>query len=926
MTNLGVHEGTSIWARTLAYRKDDPAEEARSRLRNAYESLRRNTSFLVAQITKELPQLTLHDIRHLDALWTTADLIAGPSFILSPSEAFVFGGAVLLHDAGHALASLRGGLLELIDTPEWRDAAVGILESANNFPITSEKIKKPPPELFEDILFSTLRALHGRIADSLASIEFLNETTGSRLQLFEDTSLRIHYGAIIGQIAASHSWEIEDLPLRLQTRVGAISGTPNDWTIDPVKVACLLRCADAAQIDQQRSPDFLFALLKLRGMSRNHWLAQNKMAQPIHDSDDVHAVIYSSTSAYSEKEAEAWWVAFDLVSIINRELRACNTLLRETQRDEFLVTRVRDVEAPTRLAKHITTNGWTPVHAEVQISNSTGVARMLGGEVLYGDFPIVTVRELIQNAADSIRARRHFDKSNIHFEGRILIKIRENEVNGNKSVYLEVLDDGIGMAQQTLVGPLLDFGTSLWKNRLLESEFPGLRGSAFKPIGRFGIGFYSVFMVADAVSVASRRFDQGTAQGRTLIFSNGLAARPILLDRLPADFSSNFQTVVSLTLKWEAAERFGGSDEKAITSSLFDSSSTLEGTLSHVCPSLDCDVFFQRNDDPVVKIHDRYWYKADGEKWLETLFAPKTKLNKKYSVIIAEAASRLSLIYDGDEVVGRAAISIGPSAFFDPRKGPSKQLRDDLFVSGHLTFGGLSSEHSQFVTATNSFFGIIDGRPSHASRMAPPLLMLWNLGSIFRYPEQKQKWVKEQTEKLQSKPLSIEQTSALRENMARFGDIQPGYFTFRIIEPGINYEKMSDIPVKTIAEIGDGLDQFEIHLPTIKLRAGEEFQTFVNFDRKHLKLLFRVISDLGIPRLYFPLSQDSSQMQTPRDLPKDEDLSGIFAGLITSLKERGFDLEMSIQSIPKPIGIDKSLSKLFERYLDRIVTVKGTRH
>lgn len=186
--------------------------------------------------------------------------------------------------------------------------------------------------MFEDILFSSLRTLHSRVAETLGNIEFTNETTSVRHELLEDTTLRIHYGTIIGQIAASHNWEIEDLPLRLQNRVGAIAGLPNDWLIDPVKIACLLRCADAAQIDNQRAPDFLFALLKLRGLSRNHWLAQNKLAQPVHDPDDSHAIIYSSTSPYSDKKSEAWWVAFDLVSVISKELAASSALLRDTQR------------------------------------------------------------------------------------------------------------------------------------------------------------------------------------------------------------------------------------------------------------------------------------------------------------------------------------------------------------------------------------------------------------------------------------------------------------------------------------------------------------------------------------------------------------------------------------------------------------------
>ena len=98
------YASTSLWRRTLAARENDPDKVPRDRLRAAYEGLRRNAIQLVAQISVDLPQITLHDVRHLDGLWKTADLIAGDNFELTPTEAFVFGAAVLLHDAGHALA------------------------------------------------------------------------------------------------------------------------------------------------------------------------------------------------------------------------------------------------------------------------------------------------------------------------------------------------------------------------------------------------------------------------------------------------------------------------------------------------------------------------------------------------------------------------------------------------------------------------------------------------------------------------------------------------------------------------------------------------------------------------------------------------------------------------------------------------------
>ena len=51
-----------------------------------------------------------------------ADLIAGPDYPLNPLEAFVLGGAFLLHDLGLGLAAWPGGRAELQKGAGWQDA------------------------------------------------------------------------------------------------------------------------------------------------------------------------------------------------------------------------------------------------------------------------------------------------------------------------------------------------------------------------------------------------------------------------------------------------------------------------------------------------------------------------------------------------------------------------------------------------------------------------------------------------------------------------------------------------------------------------------------------------------------------------------------------------------------------------------------
>ena len=108
----------------------------------------------------------------------------------------------------------------------------------------------------------------------------------------------------------------------------------------------------------------------------------------------------------------------------------------------------------------------------------------LGGSKLYGDDPTVALRELIQNAADAVQARRRYEKRSADW-GRITVDL----LSESNKVWLVVEDNGIGMSEHVLTGPLLDFGTSFWRSSLATEEFPGLMAAGMRAIGRFGMAF-----------------------------------------------------------------------------------------------------------------------------------------------------------------------------------------------------------------------------------------------------------------------------------------------------------------------------------------------------------------------------------------------------------------------------------------------------
>jgi len=110
----------ALWQRTLAPQRDR-LDAPREVLRQALLGFRERVAALVQNLGAELPNLTVHDITHLDALWRVADQIAGPDYPINPAEAFVLGGAFLLHDAAHVMAAYPGGISSIKETVQWQD-------------------------------------------------------------------------------------------------------------------------------------------------------------------------------------------------------------------------------------------------------------------------------------------------------------------------------------------------------------------------------------------------------------------------------------------------------------------------------------------------------------------------------------------------------------------------------------------------------------------------------------------------------------------------------------------------------------------------------------------------------------------------------------------------------------------------------------
>jgi len=745
-----LFEETTLWRSSLG--ADDVHVK---RLAGALLTARKNVQDLLSGIPGDMKGYTVHDVSHLDALWEIADLIAGPDFQLNPAEAFVFGVSVLLHDSGMSVLAYPGGIDEVVKTDVWGECAA-------SFGVAGQDINSIPSGLKSSLVTNVLRILHAQQAEKLATQTW---SMGSRhFHLIEDDDLRNHYGPIAGRIAHSHHWDSQSLSLKFSSTLGSFGGMPSSWTIDGVKVATLLRCADAAHIDHRRAPRRLFAMTKPQGLSEVHWNFQSRLAKPYVSNRRLQ---YSSIDPFDVSLVDAWYLCFDTAQMIDKELADADENLRGRGAG-FVVTGVQGAKSVEKFSQNVATAGWKPVGVDVQVSDVPALAKTLGGEALYSS-KIAPIRELIQNAADSIDARVQIDSDFSKSKGRIVVRIRELDARW----VLDVEDNGIGMSERVLTRALLDFGKSFWRSEMMREEYPSMQRGFQESRGKFGIGFFSIFMWSEKVTVVSRKFSEAQSATMAIEFLGGISKRPILREAHARERSSETITRVSVEISEEIANLLlgkvtrpqrrqtvlgrleGGAYSFGMEDFLIDGRSG--NPVQNITAALDIDVYLESGGN-LSLVNNRAWKSLSSRDFIEYF-------SKVCGDFDADAgAELLSEVVECGRSVGRA-----------------------LMVPGYLEDkNSMLLVHDKGITVgfqgRLGMFGVIEGAISNAARDRVAVVA----------PNKNEGWMNEQVARIFLSAQDPARQIAAQKTLLRFGRFASDKILFILDREMVSLEQALD--------------------------------------------------------------------------------------------------------------------------------------
>eukprot|EP00560_Eucampia_antarctica_P007511 CAMPEP_0197828500 /NCGR_PEP_ID=MMETSP1437-20131217/5049_1 /TAXON_ID=49252 ORGANISM="Eucampia antarctica, Strain CCMP1452" /NCGR_SAMPLE_ID=MMETSP1437 /ASSEMBLY_ACC=CAM_ASM_001096 /LENGTH=709 /DNA_ID=CAMNT_0043429723 /DNA_START=260 /DNA_END=2390 /DNA_ORIENTATION=+ len=262
----------------------------------------------------------------------------------------------------------------------------------------------------------------------------------------------------------------------------------------------------------------------------------------------------------------------------------------------------------------------------------------------------VFLREIISNSSDALEKLRHLQVANeagdtIDPDMPLEIRVDTDELNGT----LTISDTGIGMTKDEMIsnlGTIARSGSKAFVNEMANTSKGDAVADVTKGIiGKFGVGFYSAFMVADKVEVRSRSA-RSSEEGKTpLVWSSeGIGSYDIY--DLADDLKQNRGASIVIHLKDDDIQY---SDEKTIEKVLKKYSNFVNfpiylngnrlNTIKAVWaeePSTVSDETYtdfykfiaNAYDDPLDKIH----YRADAPLEIKALFFIPSFHSEKYGM------------------------------------------------------------------------------------------------------------------------------------------------------------------------------------------------------------------------------------------------------------------------------------------------------
>jgi len=427
--------------------------------------------YICDNILKEIPKTfanyTLHDISH------SVRVISYMTDLIREENLSEFSD---LHIASIIFAGLMHDIGMFVSDEEYASRKQKFIESMRKF-------EDMDVDAQTNIIREDFRKEHGSRAARIIMSEYTSDKVPV-MHLLRIPNTAYSVSEMILKVCQSHCENFEWISANLPEQDEIAS-----YLIYPQHLAVVLRIADALDIDDRRTPYILYKMLNPQNRSRKEWeqhfLVSNYKKVKYNSNGTCEVVFRGECSnAKSDRKLREY------MRWLNDEMIKINSLFsdkRDCCRLEFKI--------PLR-------NEIRPIGFEVSSLsfdlNYEKISKLLMGENLYGNKKY-GLREIIQNSIDATSTMKEiFEKQGVRKEYQPLICV---QLDRDKNSVI-IKDNGTGMSKDVLFKYFFNVGTSYYKTDEYKNE-----KLSYIPIGKYGIGFLSCFMLSDEILLETKYYN-----------------------------------------------------------------------------------------------------------------------------------------------------------------------------------------------------------------------------------------------------------------------------------------------------------------------------------------------------------------------------------------------------------------------------------
>ncbi|GHF63833.1 hypothetical protein GCM10017781_44700 [Deinococcus metalli] len=414
--------------------------------------------------------------------------------LLTPADYMMITLSIYLHDLGMLVTREEFDKRHASDFPSFRESFLVLDESSEDYNVNLNKIYPDDLEREKYVYQEFVRGGHAkRIKRWIQNDSSLD--LGYCVSQLKEVNLllsKVNENVRDDVALLCESHHLSDISDTDQFEVSKPYGHTPHESANLQYCAVILRTVDLLHVTGERAPTIQFRIIDPKNpYSKREWLKQNAVTsirpKPL-TQDEIQAKKPQDTIEIRAefKDPQAYFDLQRYISYLRSEIELCYEWIKRSKEKFGL-----NIKFEWRYidASKISTRGFHPKQLSFTLDQNK-ILKLLTGQTLYNDIS-VSLRELIQNGLDAVKLNAHIlSLSETPYAPRIDI------FWDAESGVLQILDNGVGMSQDEIESYFLKAGSSKYQVPEFKKKYPN-----FSPIGRFGIGVLSCFMISDDVEV-----------------------------------------------------------------------------------------------------------------------------------------------------------------------------------------------------------------------------------------------------------------------------------------------------------------------------------------------------------------------------------------------------------------------------------------